>query len=270
MTCVCVCETATIENLNQTRKCVPELNCARWTSPLVQQAEHWCVCESRLVLLIVAVIVVKPKAIRKSTPTKQRLSPGFTANSFKQTMQMHMQYLALYHSLPFFTISTLIWYVHRSFTTTKVRVADDEWHSSMAEGSSPVWTAADHHCFWYYDIRQRLGWGTESGPVARCWKDVERHCDIIPVIHFMHIYIYTYYTYNYIYTQKYVYIHNYIYTYIYIYTLYMYIHIYIYTSYIYIHIYVCIIIYIYTLWSWHWGPSTSRWWTRVGSILNTR
>jgi len=101
MTCVCVCETATIENLNQTRKCVPELNCARWTSPLVQQAEHWCVCESRLVLLIVAVIVVKPKAIRKSTPTKQRLSPGFTANSFKQTMQMQMQYLALYHSLPY-------------------------------------------------------------------------------------------------------------------------------------------------------------------------
>ena len=193
ITCVCVCETATIENLNQTRKCVPELNCARWTSPLVQQAEHWCVCESRLVLLIVAVIVVKPKAIRKSTPTKQRLSPGFTANSFKQTMQMHMQYLALYHSLPFFTISTLIWYVHRSFTTTKVRVADDEWHSSMAEGSSPVWTAADHHCFWYYDIRQRLGWGTESGPVARCWKDVERHCDIIPVIHFMHIYIHILY-----------------------------------------------------------------------------
>lgn len=38
----------------------------------------------------------------------------------------------------------------------RVRVADDEWHSSMAEGSSPVWTAADHHCFWYYDIRQTI------------------------------------------------------------------------------------------------------------------
>ena len=64
-------------------------------------------------------------------------------------MQIHTQYLAPYISSLFFVHFGLVW--------IKVRVADDEWHSSMAEGSSPVWTAADHHCFWYYDIRQRLG-----------------------------------------------------------------------------------------------------------------
>lgn len=38
----------------------------------------------------------------------------------------------------------------------RVRVADDEWHSSVAEGSSPAWMASDHHCFWYYDMRQTI------------------------------------------------------------------------------------------------------------------
>lgn len=38
----------------------------------------------------------------------------------------------------------------------RIRVADDEWHSSVAVGSSPVWSVSDIHCFWFWDWRQTI------------------------------------------------------------------------------------------------------------------
>jgi len=38
----------------------------------------------------------------------------------------------------------------------RVRVADEEWESSLSVGCSPVWLESDQHCFWYYDVRQTL------------------------------------------------------------------------------------------------------------------
>ena len=119
------------------------VTCARWAPSLIQQAEHWRLCKSHLVF------------------------------GFLEEVKMHLICPAFQGAFFFdwFCSSTagfkLVFFVYRSLSEgapflLKVRVADDEWHSSVAEGSSPAWMASDHHCFWYYDMRQTLGSGRRS------------------------------------------------------------------------------------------------------------
>lgn len=120
--------------------CLIFFTCARWAPPLIQQAEHWRLCKSHLVFGFLE--EVKTNVI----------CPEFKGAVLFVILQLHCRFQICVFCVP---------KAHRKgpLGLLKVRVADDEWHSSVAEGSSPAWMASDHHCFWYYDMRQTLGSG---------------------------------------------------------------------------------------------------------------
>lgn len=134
------------------------VTCARWAPPLIQQAEHWRLCKSHLVF---GFLEVKTNLI----------CPESKCDSAAPLQVSNL-----------WTCVFCVPKAHRKGPLgLKVRVADDEWHSSVAEGSSPAWTASDHHCFWYYDMRQTLGSGRRSQVtvflnVDICWCQLYTKC----------------------------------------------------------------------------------------------